>query len=73
MIDGVGTEEAASPEVDADSVGETFGGGDGDGVERGGVVRELGILGAVVSEGDITKDVAVDPLLWLCGFELVFV
>ena len=73
VIDGVGTEEAASPEVDADSVGEAVGDGDGDGVESGGVVRDLGILVVDVSEVDTTKGVAVDPfalLFWSRALKL---
>lgn len=56
MIDGVGTEEAGAPEVEADGVGEPVGDGDGDGVKPRGVVR-----GSEVVSVDRTKDVAVDP------------
>ena len=60
MIDGVGVEETISPEVDRDSVGETV--GDGDEVESGGVVRDLGILTVAVSGvATIIGTTTVDP------------
>lgn len=61
VIDGVETEEVASPDVDVDSVGEGVGGGDG--VGPGGVVRHVGTVATVVSEVDTTNGMTVDPFV----------
>jgi len=61
VIDEADTEVGPSPEVDADSVGEAV----GDGVEPGGVVRDLGMCEVVVSTSDTTIGMAVDPFALL--------